>query len=93
MVQRLKYTRREFPSVMLMAAKKKKALKAVAKSACCNQELDRIEAGLLLLIGLIWTLQTLKVFTFGGEYFQIIGSMLVLVIGATKFISMSQNSC
>ena len=79
-----------------MAAKKKKAVKAAVKGAscsCCNQELDRIEAGLLLLIGLVWVLQSLGTFSFGGQYFQIIGSMLVLVIGATKFISSGQCSC
>ena len=80
-----------------MAARKKKAAKAVAAKSescsCCGGELERVEAGLLLLIGLIWVLQVLNVFTFGGQYFQIIGSMLVLVIGATKFITLSQCSC
>lgn len=80
-----------------MAGKKRmKAAKAKVKEECCsscNSELDRVEAGLLLLIGVIWVLQVLNVFTFGGQYFQIIGSVLVLVIGATKFISMSQGSC
>ncbi|MFA6490003.1 MAG: hypothetical protein WCT52_04975 [Candidatus Micrarchaeia archaeon] len=77
-----------------MAAKKKKsAPKAAAKEECCpccgGNELERIESGLLLLIGLIWVLQVLNVFSFGGQYFQIIGSMLVLVIGATKFVAMN----
>lgn len=82
-----------------MAAKKKrKASRAVSMKgescACCGgNELERIESGLLLLIGIIWVLQVLNVFTFGGQYFQIIGSMLVLVIGATKFISLSQSCC
>ncbi len=80
-----------------MAAKKRKAPKAVAAKkeacSCCGGELDKIEAGLLLLIGVIWVLQVLNVFAFGGQYFQIIGSMLVLVIGATKFISASSCSC
>lgn len=78
-----------------MAAKKKAKASKVssAKSescACCGgNELERIESGLLLLIGLIWVLQVLNVFSFGGQYFQIIGSMLVLVIGATKFVAMN----
>jgi len=75
-----------------MAGKKRKkvAKMMTVKSESCSCgscELDKIEAGLLLLIGLIWALQVFKVFTFGGEYFQIIGSILVLVIGVTKFVS------
>lgn len=76
-----------------MARKKRGAAapKAVAKSepqVQAKDELERIEAGLLLVIGLIWVLQVLNVITFGGQYFQMIGSILVLVIGATKFITL-----
>jgi len=84
-----------------MAGKKRKAAK-VAKvkkeEACCSENVGyaKLEAGMLLVIGIIWTMQALKLFAvgnFGGEFFQIIGSMVVLVIGAKKFIENSQSCC
>ncbi len=69
-----------------MAGKKAKKMAKAEACACCDDTFGRLEAGILLLIGLVWFLQTLKFFTFGGEYFQFIGSILVLVIGLKKLM-------
>lgn len=78
-----------------MAAKKSKKIQKAAKeeqTCCCDNSFGNLEAGMLLLIGLIWFLQTLGFFTFGGTYFQFIGAILVLVIGLKKLMA-SQCCC
>lgn len=68
----------------------KKTRKAAAKSAsygteCCDSvEKRKLEAGLLLIIGFVWYLQTFGFFTFGGQYFKMIGEIMIIVIGMLK---------
>ncbi|MEM4633993.1 MAG: hypothetical protein QW275_02445 [Candidatus Anstonellaceae archaeon] len=77
-------------------AKKKKKAETVAKVSpsetkeCCSPEKKKMEAGMLLVIGIVWFLQTFKFFTFGGEYFQMIGSILLIVLGMIKLM---ENPC
>jgi|GEM_PF-1588024 len=74
-----------------MAGKKsKKKTMKVAHSdneMCCEcGEKTKLEAGILLLIGFIWFLQTIGFFTFGGAYFQMIGAIMVIVMGMLKLL-------
>ncbi|MCX8197626.1 MAG: hypothetical protein N3F07_00305 [Candidatus Micrarchaeota archaeon] len=72
-----------------MAKKKKKAEAKAEPSGsmeCCSHDRTKIEAGMLLIIGFVWFLQTFGFFAFGGEYFQMIGSILLIVVGVLKFI-------
>ena len=60
--------------------------KAAAKAKCCCDGYGKIESGLLILVGLILALQAFGAFPFGGQSIQIIGAILILVIGAKKWI-------